>query len=95
MLLSLGLSLDFPAADVLDAVYDESEAVPYEGTPVLSSIVVPLTSARIPKAEFRHRGALHSESLMKCGKACREDTARLLSDAESFIVLSQPFPLRC
>lgn len=41
MLFSLGLSLSLPAEDVLDAVYDESEAVPYEVTPVFSIAAPP------------------------------------------------------
>ena len=45
MILALGVSLGLPAEDVLEAVYDESEALPCEGTPLLS-IVVPLAAAR-------------------------------------------------
>jgi hypothetical protein len=45
MVLTLGMFVGLPAEDVLDAVYDESEAVPYEViTPVL--IVVSPLSAR-------------------------------------------------
>jgi len=36
MILSLGVSLGLPAEDVLDAVYDESEAVPFETIPLLA-----------------------------------------------------------
>ena len=36
MLLSLGVAVGLPAEDVLDAVYDESEPVPYEVAPLLS-----------------------------------------------------------
>ena len=36
MILSLGVSLGLPAEDVLDAVYDESEAVPFEAIPLLA-----------------------------------------------------------
>jgi hypothetical protein len=45
MILTLGVSLGLPAEDVLDSVYDESEAVPYEGTP-LFSIAAPPVAAR-------------------------------------------------
>lgn len=49
MMVAVCLSLGLPAADVLDAVYDESESVPYEVTPLLSSAVrtvaVPTTQA--------------------------------------------------
>ena len=49
MILTMGVSLGLPAEDVLDAVYDESEALPYEGTP-LFSIVVPPVAARTTRA---------------------------------------------
>jgi hypothetical protein len=45
MFLALGLSVGLPAADVLETTYDESEAVPYEGTP-LFSIAAPAVAAR-------------------------------------------------
>jgi len=40
VLMSLGLPLIVPADDVPETPYDESDALPYEGTPVFS-IVVP------------------------------------------------------
>ena len=39
MILTVFLSLGLPAEDVLDAVYDESESVPYEVTPLFSIAV--------------------------------------------------------
>lgn len=51
MVLTLGVSLGLPAEDVLENVYDESETVPCEVTP-LFSIVVPQASARVASAEF-------------------------------------------
>jgi hypothetical protein len=45
MILTIGLSLGLPAEDVLDAVYDESEALPYE--------VVPLFSIALRAVAFR------------------------------------------
>ena len=42
MLFALGVSVGLPAEDILEAVYDESEAVPYERTPVFSVVVRPL-----------------------------------------------------
>jgi hypothetical protein len=50
VLLSFGVSLAVPAEDVPETPYDESEAVPYEGTPAFSS-VVPLAAARTTQAE--------------------------------------------
>lgn len=49
MILAACLSLGLPAEDVLDAVYDESESVPYEVTPLISIAVRPV-SARTMQA---------------------------------------------
>jgi hypothetical protein len=46
MILTLGLSLGLPAEDVLDAVYDESEALPYEGTPSFSIVLSPVATRK-------------------------------------------------
>jgi hypothetical protein len=40
MILALGLPLGFPAEDVPETTYDESEALPYVATPLFSSVVV-------------------------------------------------------
>jgi hypothetical protein len=42
MILTLGLSLGLPAEDVLDAVYDESEALPCEDAPSFSMTLSPV-----------------------------------------------------
>ena len=47
MVLTLGVSLGLPAEDVLDAVYDESEAVPYEFIPLDSISLSPLSARSI------------------------------------------------
>jgi hypothetical protein len=49
MVLTLGVSLGLPAEDVLDAVYDESEALPYECVSLLP-IATPLRAARTTQA---------------------------------------------
>jgi hypothetical protein len=49
VLLVFGASLVLPAEDVPETAYDESEAPPYEDTP-LFSIVVPLLAARTTPA---------------------------------------------
>ncbi len=94
MLLSLGVSLGLPAEDVLDAVYDESEALPCETTP-LFSIVAPQGSVRIPKGELSHDSLQHFESLMTSCRLCRETSARSLSVPDSLTVTNQPLTLRC
>ena len=57
LLLSFSVSLVVPAEDVPETAYDESESLPYEGTP-LFSIVVPLAAARTTQAvpnSLRHK----------------------------------------
>jgi hypothetical protein len=49
MIFTLGVSLGLPAVDVLDAVYDESEAVPYEVVPLPSMAAQP-AAARTTQA---------------------------------------------
>jgi len=49
VLLGFGVSLAVPAEDVPETAYDESEGLPYEGTP-LFSIVAPLAAARTTQA---------------------------------------------
>jgi len=50
VLLGFGVSLFVPAEDVPETAYDESEATPYEGTP-LFSIAASQASSRITKAD--------------------------------------------
>jgi hypothetical protein len=39
VVLVLGLSLTVPAADLTETAYDESDALPYEGTPLISDVM--------------------------------------------------------
>ena len=48
MMLTLGLPLGFPAENVPETAYDESEALPYESVPVFS-IGVPPAAAQTAK----------------------------------------------
>jgi len=50
VVLGFGVSLAVPAEDDPETSYDESEALPYEGTP-LFSITLPQASARIARDE--------------------------------------------
>jgi len=49
VLLSFVVSLAVPAEDVPETAYDESEPLPYEGTPLFPT-VVPLAAARTTQA---------------------------------------------
>jgi hypothetical protein len=51
--LALGLSLGFPAEDVLDALYDESEALPCESTPAVPETVAQAPTVRPCASRFR------------------------------------------
>ncbi len=44
VLLVFGASLVVPAEDVPETAYDESEALPYEGTPLFSILLSPLAA---------------------------------------------------
>lgn len=92
MIFTVCLSVGLPAEDVLDAVYDELEALPYEGTP-LFSVVVPLTSARSAKAELSRGSVFHFDPLMKRCNLCRENSAPFLSVSDSPTILDHS--LRC
>jgi hypothetical protein len=74
VLLAFGGSLAVPAEDVPETAYDESETLPYNGTP-LFSIAAPQTSSRIAKAELRCGFLFRSASLMKRCKLRRKNNA--------------------
>jgi hypothetical protein len=59
MILTLGMSLGLPAEDVLDAVYDESEALPCEGTPSFSITLSPVDAqtTQSPLSSFHPKPA--------------------------------------
>ena len=75
VLLGFGVSLAVPAEDVPETAYDESEGLPYEGTPPFSS-VGPQALARIAKAELSCDSLLRFNSLMKRCKRRRENNGR-------------------
>jgi hypothetical protein len=51
MILALGLPLSFPAEDIPETAYDESEALPYEGTPLFSIEMPPLAARTTEKVQ--------------------------------------------
>lgn len=94
-ILTLGVSLGLPAEDVLDAVYDESETLPFE------------TASQFPDAEEQLRAGepqpvtkRDSVSRSRCFAACRERQSLQTNSPvhpakDSLILLSHPLPLRC
>jgi len=86
VLLSFCVSLAVPAEDVPETAYDESESLPYEGTP-LFSIVVPLAAARTTQAvpnSLRHKLAAPSPFP---SAPVRDTDAHRSADARAFILL--------
>ncbi len=70
MILTLGMSLGLPAEDVLETVYDESEALPYESLPFPASDLVE-ESFRAPQAPeprvlLRRGNQAHAERRDRC-----------------------------
>jgi hypothetical protein len=94
VLLGFGVSLAVPAEDVAETAYDESEALPYESTP-LFSIEVPQASARIAKAkaELSCDSPLRFNSLTKRCQRRREDNAGSHRVFDSLTILNHS--LRC
>lgn len=75
LIVTLGLSLAIQAEDIPETPYDESEALPYEGTP-LFSIAVPQASARMSSAEFRSDAPFPHGSLRKRRQRPREERSK-------------------
>jgi hypothetical protein len=94
VLLGFGVSLAVPAEDVPETAYDESEALPYEGTP-LYSIVLPQASARIAKAkaELSCGSLLRFNCWTKRCKGRRENNGRSPCVPNSLTILNHS--LRC
>ena len=92
LLLGFGVSLAVPAEDVPETPYDESEAVPYESTPVFS-ITVTQASGRIVKAELNCGSLPHLSSLIKPCNGRRENNGRLHRVSDSLTILNHS--LRC
>lgn len=92
LLLGFCMCLALPAEDVLETVYDESEALPYENTPLLST-VVPQASARIANSELSFDSLLRFNSLTKRCKRRREDNARSHCVPDSLTIINHS--LRC
>ena len=75
LLLGFGVSLAVPVEDVPETAYDESEGLPYEGTP-LFSIVAQKASDRTTKAELRSGPLFCFNSSTKRGQRRRKDSTR-------------------
>jgi len=92
LLLSVfGVSLAVPAEDLPETAYDESETLPYEGTPQFL-IVAPQASARMAKAELSF-GFLASLGRLNKRSCQAENTTGLLVASDSLTIRNHSF--RC
>ena len=78
MVLTVGMFAALPAEDVLDALYDESETLPYEAIPLnsISSSPLSATTTRVaPNSSHRKAGLpfrLSSARVSDTGKGATE-----------------------
>ena len=82
MILTMGVSLGLPAEDVMETVYDESEALPCEGTPLFSIVVSPVAdrTTHAPLSSSRLRLGVPSPitpAHVHDTDACRSGDARI------------------
>ena len=94
-ILTLGLSLGLPAEDVLDAVYDESESVPFEVNPQFPGVEEQLRAGEAREVEKRD-----SASRFRFFSAGRERQFQQANSPEHprkdfLIFLGYSLPLRC
>lgn len=92
VLLGFGVSLAIPAEDVRETAYDESETLPYEGTP-LFSVVAPQASDQTGKAKLQCGSLLPFNGLMNRCNGRRENNGRLHRFSDSLATLNHS--LRC
>lgn len=85
MILTLGVSLGLPAEDVLDSVYDESEPLPCEGTPLFSIVLSP--AARITPAHLSSSHLKPGAPLLLVPRVLDADANRFSTAAVSLAVL--------
>lgn len=86
MILTLGGSLGLPAEGVLNAVYDESEALPCEGTPLFSIVVSP-GAPRFTPAPLSSLTPKPGDPLVFVGKRSRDSDAHQSADAGALLAL--------
>jgi hypothetical protein len=85
MILTLGVSLGLPAEDVLDAVYDESEPLPYEIDTPIASTSTPLNAARTQAVpDFLQQ----KPGVLPFARGCDTDTHRSTENRPRTVLLS-------
>jgi hypothetical protein len=92
LLLAFGVSFSVPAEDVPETPYDESEALPYEGTPLFSP-AAPQATGWIAKAERNCGSPLRfNSSTRRCQHRC-ESSSQSYCVPDSLTILDHAF--RC
>lgn len=86
MILTLGVSLGLPAEDVLDAVYDESEALPCEGTSSFSITLSPVDArtSQSPLSSLQHKPGA---PLLPARARFRDTDTHRFADVRAFLAL--------
>jgi hypothetical protein len=92
LLLVFGVSVVLPAEDVPETPYDESEVLPYAGTP-LFSIALPQPGGRIAKAELNCASPFRFKPLAKYRACSRENYADSYCVPVSLTIINHS--LRC
>ena len=86
VLLGFGVSLAVPAEDVPETSYDESEAVPYESTPVFS-IVAPQAAAQIAQSALSSLHHKLDAPLLHPSARVRHTDAHRFANERSWLAL--------
>jgi len=92
LLLVFGVSVVLPAEDIPETPYDESEALPYAGTP-LFSIALPQPSGRIAKGELTCGTAFRFNPSAKCRNRSHENYPESYNVPFSLTIIDRS--LRC
>ena len=94
MILTLGVSLGLPAEDVLDTVYDESETLPLERTPLFPGAGVKVLTCT-PQPPLKSGPSFHLGSLAGrcCERGLKEKASSVHPISDSLTILDHS--LRC
>jgi hypothetical protein len=87
MLLSLSVSFGLPAEDILDAVYDESKNLPYEGSPLFSIVASPVANRRPQAPPSSLHPRLGAPSLFAPTRVSDTDAERITDTRISLALL--------
>ena len=90
VLLVLGVSWAIPAEDVLDTAYDESEALPYEGTSLITDVI-----SQAPATIQAVRHTLRFQAHPSLVPAMRVNGTEAQRSADAPVALALLCTLRC